>query len=157
MANAGAMVRATDYGTPTAPIGTSSAGTVTSSTTETVDAVLGTISFTAVPGVRYKASYYGRAGSLSVANDRFALRYRYTLDGTTPTASSTQLGADYRYIVSAAAIGNACTHIATAIFVAAGGTPVTVKINTTWQRVSGTGTCTPTGICELLIEAIGTV
>lgn len=157
MANAGQVVRSYDYGTPTAPIGTSSNGTVTSAATETIDAVLGPITFVAMPGVRYKVTFSGRAGSLTVATDRFLMGFRYTTDGSTPTNTSSALGGGWRYGLSqAATIGPGMTAVATFMPVPVGGVPTTVKVSTSWSRTVGTGTLTPVGQCELIVEAIGT-
>lgn len=141
------------------PVTTSSNGTITSGTTDTIDAVLGPATFIALPGVRYKTTFVGRAGSMSVATDRFFLSYHYTTDGTSPTNADPTFGAGLRYVLGqAATIGAGVCYIGTFIPVpAGGGLSAEVNVSTSWQRSLGTGTLTPTGDCELFVEAMGLI
>src|SRR5215813_7526415 len=78
------------YGLPTARVTTASNGTTTSAGTETRDAVLGNLAFTAVDTVRMEVHLHGRMlfGNSTSAGDRYKINIR---DGgaSTPTASST--------------------------------------------------------------------
>lgn len=142
------------FGIPAAPITTSSNGTATSGTTETVDAVLGTYTFTAVAGVRYRVTLSGRGINQTAANDRFSLKLRYTTNGATPTSASTLLEHDSAIVNGVSGSNGVQTVLHVVQFVPGA---ATVKVVSSWQRLAGTGTATPTGVCSLWAEAIGTV
>jgi hypothetical protein len=157
MTTAGEIVRSSDLGTAAAPVTTSTNGTATSAATETIDAVLGSLTFTAQPGRRYRVQLWGRALSMTVANDRFSLKMRYTTDGSTPTAASTQIGHDATIVNTITGTNGAIQLPLTLTFVpiAAGGTAAVVTVRVSWTRVNGTGVATPVGTCEFWVEAVG--
>lgn len=142
------------YGTPAAPISTGSNGIVTAGTTETPDTNLGILTFTALAGVRYKVSLGGRALSMTVANDRFNVKLRYTTNGVNPTIADTLLERDSTIVngTTGGTGGISVMHVVQ--FMPGAGT---IKIISTWQRSSGTGVATPIGLCSMWAEAIGTV
>jgi hypothetical protein len=136
------------------PITTGSSGTVTSGTTEVMDAVLGVYTFTAVAGTRYRMTLTGRGVAGSVANDRYSVALRYTTDGTTPTNASTLIEHITTYIQVVTG-GNGVYHIPHIVtFIPGAGT---IKVMSSWIRTTGTGVGTPAGQCSLWAEAVGFV
>jgi len=132
-------------------VSTGSNGTVTSGTTETVDAVLGTLTFTALAARTYRVNLIGRGLSASVSGDRFSVKFRYTTDGSTPTAASTLLDHDSTWYAPGVGSNFTSTVPHQAAF-----TPgaATVKVVVTVTRVNGTGTATPIGSCQFFAEAL---
>ena len=132
-------------------VSTSSSGTVTSGTTETVDAVLGTLTFTALASRTYRVNLIGRSLSCSVAGDRFSVKFKYTTNGSTPTASSTLLDHDLSYYTAGVGTNFLVTFTHQALFVPGA---ATVKVVVTTTRANGTGTATPVGTCQFFAEAL---
>ena len=132
-------------------VSTGTNGTVTSGTTETVDAVLGTLTFTSLATRTYRVSLLGRGLSGSVAGDRFSVKFRYTIDGSAPTAASTLLDHDSTVYVPGVGGNFSGTFPHQAVF-----TPgaATVKVVVTTTRVNGTGVGTPIGSCQFFAEAL---
>ena len=128
-------------------ISTNTNGTVTSSTTETVDAVLGTLTFTALAARTYRVNLIGRGINGSVVGDRFSVKFRYTVDGSTPTAASTLIDHDTTSVTAASVF----SFVHQALFVPGA---ATVKVVVSFQRLSGTGTATPSGQCQFFAEAL---
>jgi len=133
-------------------VSTGSNGTVTSGTTETVDAVLGTLTFTALASRTYRINLHGRGLSGSVTADRFSVKFRYTIDGSTPTASSTLADHDHAYLIGAVTGTNGVSTFSYQALIVPGA--ATVKVVVTTTRTVGTGTATPVGACQFWAEAI---
>lgn len=135
-----------------APLTTSSNGTPTSGTTETLDAVLGIYSFTALAGVRYRATLSGREMNGSVANDQYSFNLRYAVGGAPTSASTLIAGASHLCAVTLSA-GREAVPISGTFMPGAGA----IQVGVFTVRRSGTGVCTPTGACELYVESIGNI
>lgn len=127
--------------TPTslpAPTATSTNGTASSGTTEIRDDVLGTYSFTAEAGARYRVFYDGVALNSTVANDRYGIRIRNG-GSSTPTTASTIVAESTVVIPVTGSNGRTSVPIG-ATFVPGAGT-VTLAAFTI--RLAGTGTGMP--------------
>jgi hypothetical protein len=141
---------------PAVPISTSSNGTSTSGTTETLDAVLGTYSFTALAGVRYRAMLTNIMlfGTSTAVGDRYTINIRNG-GNTTPSSSST-LVATLNVIIDGSGGGftGDVGHVVSGTFMPGAGT---VTLGVFVVRVSGTGTIVPTFNRELCAQPIGLV
>lgn len=144
----------TQLGIVAAPVTSTSNGTPTSGTTEVRDAVLGNFTFTvaaAQASTRYRVVLAGRGLSGSVVGDRYGINFR---DGgaSTPTASSTLIGANATVYVNATGSNGVESNTQTATWVPGAGVH-TVGVFTV--RLNGTGVATPVGACEFYVEALG--
>lgn len=145
-----------------APTTTTSTGTASSGTTDTIDTVLGNYQFTAVSGRRYKVIHSGLLSNTSVSGDTFALRIRDSGSSSTPTTSSTAV-IDVVYVAqSSGTAGDFNTHMEDTFVASSSGTHTLAFFS---QRLSGTGVYTPvnstvrggTGRRALWVEDIGTI
>lgn len=104
-------------GIPVAPTSTSSSGTVTSGTTETLDTVLGNYVFNTITGRRYQVFYTGLKGG-STAGELYTINIR---DGgaSTPTAASTLLASATWYCKATGGGGQDSVGTITDTFIAA--------------------------------------
>lgn len=125
---------------PSMPAATTSAatGTITSSTTETRDAILGNYTFTALAGHSYRAVLENSCGVGSVIDDQFGIRIRNG-GASTPTAASPMIG-NTRIWVGVASKALPC-------FVSGKFTPGAgvQTLSVFYVRLAGTGTMTAWG------------
>jgi len=136
-----------------APVTTSSAGTATSTTTETFDAVLGTYQFNAVTGRRYKVVLEGLQGS-ATAGDVYKILIRNSGSASSPTTGSTVNATSQWVCTSTGGTGQASIPVEGNFL--AGSTSVnTIEMSAT--RLSGTGSFTPVGARSMYVEDIGNV
>jgi hypothetical protein len=161
MPSAGDIVNAIDVqidgvqlGIIGSPVTTSSNGTITSSGTETRDAVLGNLVFVvaaAQASTRYRITLSGRGLFCSAPADRYTINFR---DGgaSTPTATSTLVGVNFNVTFTAAGSPGVAANTMSSTFVPGAGTHT---IGVFVARISGTGTATPVGACEFYVEALG--
>jgi len=137
------------------PVSTSAAGTVTSGTTETLDAVLGTYQCSLIAGRRYVAVVNGLIGNGSVAGDVFAVNIRNSGSSSAPTSSSTLLCQQQWVCTVAGTSGRSAIPISQSFIAPSTG------LNTFGVfavRQSGTGVYTPDGTPrELYVQYLGTV
>ena len=132
-------------GTPTT---TSSNGTASVGTTETLDVVLGTYRFTAVAGVRYRAMVDGLIGYIDTVSDQMQFNIRNG-GASTPTATSTLI-ATQQAVAAVHWLRVPCLLADT--FVPGAGT-VTLGLFTV--RNVGTGYGQPIGKRELYVVNLG--
>ncbi len=162
MPSAGDIVEVADVQIPNVQLGTvayvtqASNGTVTSSGTETRDAVLGNLTFVVAAAqntTRYRIVLAGRGLNCTAAADRFTLNFR---DGgaSTPTAASTLVGVNFNVTFAATGSPGVAAAFFGSTFVPGTGAHT---ISAFWIRTSGTGTATPVGACEFYAEALGTI
>lgn len=137
---------------------TTSTGTSTSGTTETIDTVLGFYQVSLVAGRRYLAVMNSLGCGASVAGDLYALRIRNSGSSSNPTTSSTQI-ALAQWLGTTAGGGGEETQYLAASFIA----PST-GLNTfcfSAQRLAGTGAYTPFSLLgqarELYVMYLGAV
>jgi hypothetical protein len=88
------------------PITTTSNGTATTGTTDTLDAVLGNYQFTAVSGRRYRVVMSGLIGNSDTAAVSYAVRVRNSGSASTPTTASTAV-IDQLWVANSASTGAA--------------------------------------------------
>jgi hypothetical protein len=132
------------------PVTTASAGTATSGTTETRDAVLGNYVFTSEGTARrYRVTYSLGIGTDTV-NDLVKINVRDG-GGSTPTAASTLLASAQMRLVAVGGAGQVSL-VVTGTFTAAAGTRT---LSAFAQRISGSGVETPALLRELYVEDIG--
>lgn len=140
------------------PQSTSSAGTMTSGTTETFDAVLGYYQCTLIAGRRYLAIMNGLLCGASVANDLYTLRIRNSGTSSNPTTSSTIVAAAQWYCVATGGPGEVTTAIAGSFVAPATGTNT---FGFSALRAVGTGVYTPLSLSgaprELYVMYLGAV
>lgn len=122
------------------PVSTLSSGTVTSGTTETQDAVLGTYQWNAVSGRRYAAVMNGLLGGGTVAADLYILKIRNSGSASTPTTSSTIVAASQWYCPASGGAGQTSIPLAGSFTAPASGTNTIAFFAV---RAAGTGTFTP--------------
>jgi hypothetical protein len=130
---------------------TSSAGSATSGTTDTIDSILGTVSVVADGATRYRIEMINAMGSSSVANDHYQLRIR---DGgaATPTTASTEIArTDWKPVATGGA-GQEGINLSNIVVLSAG----THTFGFFAQRDLGTGVFTPTGDRRLTVSTAGT-
>lgn len=149
-------------GLPAIPVSTSTNGTATSGTTDTMDTVLGTYQFTAIAGRRYRVCLANLVCNGSVAADAFAIRVRDSGSASTPTTSSTAvLDSSWTCVVTGS--GGRVTLSLFETFVASSSGTHTLAFFA--QRVGGTGVFTPlspsavgaTGVRKLWVEDAGNI
>ena len=116
------------------PVSTATNGTVTSGTTETLDAVLGTYTFTAVASRRYRAILDGALVNTTVANDWVGVRIRNG-GGSTPTATSTLVAASQTSVGATGGGGQPGLQVANTFVPGAG----TVTLGVFVVRLIGSG------------------
>jgi hypothetical protein len=115
-------------------------GTITSGTTETQDAVLGTYQCQLIAGRRYLATMNGLTGLTSVAGDIYLLNIRNSGSASTPTSASTLVAQSQWTSTTSSGPSRIAVPLAGS-FIAP-----TTGLNTFAffaQRASGTGTFTP--------------
>lgn len=161
-------VATTPAGTPrgimAVPLSTAANGTPTASTTDTLDTIMGTYTFTAVAGRRYRVVLENLICNGSVSADVFAIRVRNGGAGTPTTASPAVLDSGWTCVV----IGSAgrVTLTLEDTFLASSSGMATLACF--YQRASGTGILTPlspsvggtsglTGLRKLYVEDIGNI
>lgn len=134
------------------PTTTSSTGTASSGTTDTMDAVLSTYTFTAVAGRRYRATLSGCIMVGSVTGDTYWVRIR---DGgvSTPTGASPAVAETRFYASNTSGSGQIGLPGLSGTFTPAAGTRTLAVFV---QRTVGTGSGQPLGNRELYVEDIGT-
>lgn len=134
------------------PVATATAGTATSGTTETRDAILGNYAFTALTGRRYRVVFAGALLNGDTANDRYTLNIR---DGgaSTPTAVSTIIVATSRLVAVTGTNGRSGVDL-TGTFTATAGTHTLAIF---LLRSAGAGIGTLVGQREIYVEDIGNV
>lgn len=148
------VIAVAGLGIPVAPTSTSSNGTTTSGTTDTLDAVLGTYTFTAIAGVRYRAMYVGGEMNTSVANDKYNHNIRNG-GASTPTSASPSVAAGSKLMPVTLSAGRQTLHVIGTFVPGAG--VVTLGLFTARSSGTGVGTPTATVLRELFVEAIGYV
>jgi hypothetical protein len=148
------VIAVAGLGIPVAPVSTSSNGTTTSGTTDTLDSVLGTYTFTAIAGVRYRAMYVGGEMNTSVAGDKYNQNIRNG-GASTPTSASPSIAASSRYVAATLSAGRTGLHVMGTFVPGAG--LVTLGLFTARSAGTGVGTPTATSLRELFVEAIGYV
>ena len=116
------------------PVSTATNGTSTSGTTETLDAILGTYTFTAVAGRRYRAILDGAYASATVTNDLVGVRIRNG-GSSTPNATSTLVAASQTTVTVTGGPGQIGLLVANTFVPGAG----TVTLGVFTVRLSGTG------------------
>lgn len=127
--------------------------------TETADAVLGTLPFTAVAGRRYQVGMNGLHGNGSAAADRYAVRIRDSGSSSAPTNTST-LVAESEWVSSTSGTSGRAVIPLSGTFIA--GSSGTHTLQMFSATLSGTGPFTPVvgagGLArELYVEDLGTV
>lgn len=137
-------------GIPAAP-STSTGNGTPAGATEIIDDGLPPYVFKSLAGVRYRVTLTGRSCAGGVAGDRGDLRLRYTTDSSVPTISDTLVGNDKPFGVVPVTfeVGHNTTFVP--------GAADECTIAAFWIRLSGTGTMTPSGGCQLYAEPIGYV
>jgi hypothetical protein len=131
------------------PASTSSAGTVTSGTTETLDAILGTYVFTAGTSRRYRATLSGLLLS-AVSGDLAVITIR---DGGASTPSNTStLITDTQWKAQASGGGGQTFCTLSGTFTPSAGTHTLAAFT---KLAVGTGPVTPVHFRELYVEDIG--
>lgn len=141
-----------------APISTLTSGTVTSSTTETFDTVLGYYQCNLVAGRRYQLVLNGLLCGGSVANDLYTLRVRNSGTSSNPTTSSTIVAAGQWLCRIVGGPGEVTTQISHSFIAPSSG------VNTfgfSAQRAVGSGAFTPLSLGgnprEMYVMYLGTV
>lgn len=137
---------------PVAPASTTSAGTASSSTTETRDAVLGNYQFTALGGTRYRVMCTGGV-SVSAGGTLAEINVR---DGgaSTPTAASTLVGRTQLNMATGGGTGQQGFVIAQLTTFSAGTHTLSLFV----QRSNGSGDVTPIAFSvarQLYVENCG--
>ena len=122
------------------PAATTSTGTATSGTTETLDAVLGTYQFNVVSGRRYQVVIDGLLGNGTVAGDVFGLRIRNSGSSSAPTSASTVVAESAWYCTGVGSAGRSGNSFTGTFLAGANGTNT---IGFFAVRISGTGVYTP--------------
>lgn len=125
---------------PTVPVTTTSNGTSTSGTTETLDSVLGTYQCTLVNGQRYVATLNNLIGGATVAGDLYQLKIRDSGSASAPTSSSTLVAFSQWYCIASGGAGQTGVQLQ-GTFVA--GSSGTHTLGFFAQRVAGSGVFTP--------------
>lgn len=134
-----AQLAAVPLGIKAVPIATTANGTVTSGTTDTLDTVLGTYTFAATAGRRYRIVIANLVCNGSVAADLFAVRVRNGGASTPTTASPAVLDSSWTCVVSGSS--GRVTLTLEETFLAS--TTGTATLGLFLQRISGTGVLTP--------------
>ena len=135
-----------------APLTQASAGTVSSGTTETFDAVLGYLPVTLILGHWYRAIIDGLVGQGSVAADSYSLTIRNSQSASNPTSSSARVAYSEYYVPVAGSPGWDGAGFSFPFQCVVGG------VNTfgfSVTRNSGTGTFTPAGTRALYVVDLG--
>lgn len=122
------------------PTSTISAGTATSGTTETMDAVLGVYQCNLIAGRRYVALMNGLTGNLNTANDIYVCNIRNSGSSSTPTASSTLVAQSQWTAANTGTSGRTPIPLAGSFIAPSTGVNTFAMFA---QRVSGTGVFTP--------------
>jgi hypothetical protein len=145
------------------PISTTTNGTATSGTTDTIDAVLGNYQFTAISGRRYRVVMSGLIGNSDTAGISYAVRVRNSGSASTPTTSSTAV-IDQLWVAVAGtgATGRMPIPMEDTFIAGSSGTQTLAFFA---QRQGGSGVFTPvspasstgTGPRKLWVEDCGTV
>lgn len=136
------------------PQATSTNGTGTSGTTETLDAVLGTYQVSLISGRRYLAVVNGLLGNGSVAADVYTVSIRNSGSSSAPTSSST-LVATQQWVATATGTAGRSPIPLSLSFVAPSTGLNTLGVFA--MRNSGTGVFTPVGTRELYVMYLGAV
>lgn len=146
-----------------APASTNLAGTATSGTTETFDAVLGYYQCYVTAGRRYQAVMLGLHGNCGIANDIYSLQIRDSGSSSNPTASSTLVAQSQWTSATTGSLSRVPVPLSNT-FIASSSGLHTFGFSAT--RISGTGAFTPeppnangasTFIRELFVMYLGTV
>lgn len=144
---------------PATPVSTTSLGTATSGTTETLDSVLGTYQFSAVSGQRYQVFLNGLHGNGNVVADLFEVRIRDSGSASAPTTGSTLIAAAGWYCAATGGPGRTLIPVSET-FVS--GSTGTHTLGVFAVRLAGTGIFTPASPAggtgrELYVVSLGTV
>lgn len=137
---------------PVVPTTTSADGTITVGTTDTMDLILGTYTFTATAGRRYRAMLTGMVIGATVVSDRYTCNIRNG-GASTPTTASTSV-ALVTHVIVVAGTGGREGVVLSGTFVPGAGTQTLAVFV---ARSIGTGVATPAGTRELYVEDIGDV
>jgi hypothetical protein len=134
------------------PINTSTAGTATSGSTETFDAILGYYQFTAINGHTYQAILNGLLGNGSVVGDTYTIQIRDSGNSSNPTSGSL-LVAQAEWEPQVTGSGGRISIPDSYAYVASGSGVHTLGVSAV--RLSGTGIFTPVGIRQLYVVDLG--
>lgn len=140
------------------PVTTTSAGTMTSGTTEIMDSVLGVYQCSLIAGRRYIALMNGLTGGGSVAGDVYQVKIRNSGSSSTPTTSSALIAISQWVATAAGGAGEEFIQLGQSFIAPATG------INTFAMfavRAAGTGVFTPLSTAgvgrELYVMYLGAV
>jgi len=151
----GTWLRVAPGGIQAAAISTSSNGTATSGTTETLDTVLGTYQFTALAGRRYQVQMNGLIGNSDTANIEYTINIRDSGSASTPTSSSTLVASTQWLSGSSVGSGGRGGIAIAGTYIA--GVSGTHTLGMFAVRPGGSGIFTPVGTRELYVVDIGNI
>jgi hypothetical protein len=123
-----------------APITSSAAGTATSGTTETFDAVLGYYQCSLISGRRYMAVLNGLNGNCGVASDIYTIQIRDSGSSSNPTSASTMVAQAQWTSTTTGSLSRVPIPLAGSFIASSSGTH-TFGVSAT--RISGSGAFTP--------------
>lgn len=133
-------------------VSTSSGGTVTSGTTDTLDIVLGTVTCVADGATYYRIELLNLQASTTVANDHYTMTIK---DGgaSTPTSASTEVARTLWRPTASGGPGQEGFYVGNTVLLSAG----THTFGVFAVRDAGTGVFSPIGNRTLLLSTAGAV
>jgi len=123
-----------------APTSTVSSGTPTSSSTEIMDSVLGTLQATLVSGRRYRVEVTGLLGGSTVANDLVQVKIRDSGSSSTPTTASALVALSVWECQTTGGPGQTTIQLFDTFVAGSSGTHTFAMFS---QRIAGSGIFTP--------------